>query len=77
MKIGLTTAVLALAPAFMAQARDLPQPKPPAMQSCVDLSGEAGGNDSASRPAAATGEIPCPQFLSTTTIPRKRAPQWT
>jgi hypothetical protein len=78
MKIALTAAVLALAPAFMAQARDLPQPKQqPAAPSCIDLSGGTGSNGPASPQAAGTGELPCPQFLSTTTIQRKRPPQWT
>jgi hypothetical protein len=77
MKIALTAAVLALAPAFMAQARDLPQPKRPAVPSCIDLPSGSGSNNSASPQAAATGELPCPQFLSTTTIQRKRSPQWT
>jgi len=77
MKIALATAVLALAPAFMAQARDLPRPSPTAIPRCVDLSSVAGPAGSASRQATATGEIPCPRFLSTTTIKRKRLPQWT
>ena len=77
MKIVLTTAVLVLAPVLMAHARDLPQPKQLTIPSCVDLSGDAGNNVSASPRPTATGEIPCPHFLSTTTIERKRAPQWT
>jgi hypothetical protein len=77
MKIVLTTAILALAPAFMAQARDLPRPTSPTIPSCVDLSSQADGNGSASRQSTVTDEVPCPRFLSTTTIQRKRAPQWT
>ena len=77
MKIVFTTAVLALVPVFMAQAADFPLQKRPNILSCGDLSGEGGGSRSASRQSAATGEMPCPRFLSTTTIPRKRAPQWT
>jgi hypothetical protein len=77
MKIVLTAAVLALTPAFMAQARDLPEPKQPAVPACVNSPGETGGDGSASRQSTAIGEIPCAHFLSTTTIQRKRGPQRT
>lgn len=77
MKIALATAVLALAPAFMAQARDLPRPSPPAIPHCIDLSSTAGDTGSASPQSATSDRIPCPRFLSTTTIQRKRIPQWT
>jgi hypothetical protein len=77
MKIALTTAVLALAPIFMAQAADLPHQKRSSIPSCVDFSGGGGDSGSAFRQAAAAGAIPCPEFLSTKTIERKRIPQWT
>jgi hypothetical protein len=77
MKIVFTTAMLVLAPMFMAQAADLPKPQRPAIPSCTDLSGGAEAGGSVSQHFTATGAIPCPEFLSTTTIERKRVPQWT
>jgi len=76
MKIVLITAVLALAPMFVAQAADLPKQRP-AIPSCADLSGGAEAKGSASQHFTATDAIPCPEYLSTKTIERKRVPQWT
>lgn len=77
MKIALTTAVLALAPVLIAQAADFPHQERSGIPSCVNLSDGGGDNGSASRQSASIGAIPCPEFLSTKTIERKRPPQWT